>query len=277
MQELLDKSIESLITKLLMEKPFYSAELIKKVQEVRNNTPKQSVYLALKKLKQKEIITIAGKIISLHQVWLERMRKMFEQSQNNYAYDSTSANFLKLRERESITYQFNNSLSLDIFWAHAFMFLLSNMAKEKNILLYNPHEWFLISRNESEVGLMDEVKKRNIFWIALIAGKTELDNTVKKYFDGENKRVYLLGKEIFSNNYYANCFGNIIIEVWLDKKTAGEIDLVYKSGSKDEKDAAQKIHKIIEQKNTNNKMRISKNTAKAEKIRKIFRKYFIGI
>lgn len=260
-----------------MSKPFYCGDLIKKVQEVRNCTPKQSVYLALKKLKQKEIVIIAGKIVSLHQVWLERMRKMFERAQNNYAYDSTGVNFSELREKESITYQFKSSLSLDIFWAHAFMFLLSSMPKGKNILLYNPHEWFLISRNESEVGLMDEAKKRNIFWIALVAGKTELDSTIRKYFDGENTKVYLLGKEIFSNNYYVNCFGNIIIEVWLDKKTAEEIDVVYKNGSKDEKDAAQKIHKIIELKNTNNKMRISKNTAKAEKIRKIFRKYFIYI
>lgn len=90
-------------------------------------------------------------------------------------------------------------------------------------------------------------------------------------------RAHFLGENVFGENYYVNCFEDILIEVWLDKKIAFDIDVVYQNTSLSDQEAKLKVDLILERRNLKNKMRISRNAEKVEKIRKIFRKYFVGV
>ncbi len=273
MKELTDSSIESRIIWMLKDKPLPTATVIEKIQKSRPNTPKQSVYLALRKLKKKEVVAMTSKTVSLHQSWIISLRSFLETADANIS--SKNEELLTLEEKESITYSFNSLLSLDMFWAHAFGTFMSNLKKGESSLLYNPHEWFLIARKNSEYALIKETAKRKINWLGLIGGKTPLDTAMKAYFDGTYARCHFVGKDIFPNNYYMNCFGEFLIEVWLDPGTAQEIEGIYKNYSELNKQAADDLRTIVEKKQYKHRMRISRNNSKAMKMRKLFDKYFL--
>ncbi len=272
METLGNNSIESKILSTLREGPLRTTELIEKIKKDRI-TPKQSVYRELNKLKKKEIIAIGGKIVSLNQVWISKMRDFFEDAEIKYS-DTKGDSILNLAEKEYINYKFNSLVSLDMFWAHAFTVFLKNMQKESSVMLYNPHEWFLIGRKASETAIIEESKKQKVHWLQIVGNKSPLDLEIKKYFDGDYAQCYFSDQNSFSDNYYTNCFGDFLIEVWLDKNIASEIDEVYETYDVADEEVIEKINSIIKKEGYSHKMKISKNKSKASKIRILFKKYF---
>jgi DNA-binding PadR family transcriptional regulator len=272
MKELLYGTIEEKIINMLKSGALLSTEIVKRIQDDRKDTPKQSVYKALRQLKQKEIITKVKKTISLHEVWIEEMRDFFStvQSQNS-AVEEPSA--LTLKDKEFISYSFSSLISLDMFWAHAFMLFMKHSPAQQPIFLYNPHEWFLLARNKSEQGLMRTAKQMKKPWIHLVAGKTKLDLEIKHFYDQKYARVHFLGKHIFGKDHYINIFGDFIIEVHLDSKSTEEIEKIYETYTTKEQ-ALERFILIMESKKFRHKMKISKHQKNARKIRNIFSKYF---
>lgn len=274
MKELVDTSIESRIIKLLQKSPRSTLEIVAYIQKSRSHTPKQSVYLALRKLKAKEVVTIHKKIVSLHKVWVANMKEFFKN-----AYEQSEgvrqATLLELQEKESVTYKFNSLLALDMYWSHAFMSFMSEMSHGEMVCLYNPHQWFLIARQQSELSVIKEACRRKVSWIQLIAGKKKLDIEVKKYFDGISARCHFLGKNIFGRNYYANCFKDYVIEVWLDERAVMEIENIYDECGALNQEVVQRFQKVIENKKYSHKMKISKNGKLAARLMKIFKTYFL--
>ena len=278
MKELLDTSIESRIIHLLKGGALSTIKIIEKVQEGRLGTPKQSVYLALRKLKKKEVVAISGKIVALHEVWISKMKNFFAEAGVGDALalrTKTRADILALEEGESISYIFHSLLALDMFWAHAFMIFMRSMVRGRPILVYNPHQWFLIAREQSETSIIREVKKRHIAWLQIVGGSTTLDREIKKYFDSPYARSHFFEKSIFPSNYYVNCFGDFLIEVWIDERAAGKIEEFYRVYEAVDLNARARLWEIIKEKNYKHKMKISKNATKALKIKKIFKKYFL--
>ncbi len=241
---------------------------------MRKGTPKQSVYLALRKLKAKEVIAISKKEVSLHQSWVLQMKKFFTEA-DTQAYHSKENSILDLEEKEYVTYYFNSLESLDMYWGHACMLLLKAQPKDRPILLYNPHEWFFIARERSEYGILKEAVRRNIAWMHLIGGKKPLDEYVRKFFDGVHARCHLAGKDVWPNNHYVNSFGDIVIEVWIDEKLAKAIDDIYKTYNHVDDRVIGMMRKLIIERGGKHKMKISRNAVKAKKIRSVFSKYFI--
>ncbi len=274
MKEVLDSSIESQIIGLLQAGSLSTITIVQKIQKVRLNTPKQSVYLALRKLKKKEVVAVSKKLVSLHQVWITKMKDFFRKI-DSQVLDSQEMSLLNLQEKEYVTYKFNSLLALDMFWAHAFTLFMGTLGSGDSAFLYNPHQWFLIVRKESELSIIKEATRREISWVQLIAGKEDLDIEVKKYFDNKHARCHLLGEHVFEKNYYANCFGDFLIEVWLDEKATDEIENLYKMSKGSNDEVTNLLQDIIENKNYSHKMKISKNAAKASKFKNLFRKYFI--
>lgn len=274
MKELLDVSIESYIVRFLQKTSFSTVDLIEAIQKIRPHTPKQSVYLALRKLKKKEIITLHKKMVSLHKVWIADMKDFFTKADVLSSAEGTGG-LLNLQEKEYVSYKFKSLLSLDMYWAHAFAVFIGNLNPGDKVLLYNPHQWFLIARKKSELTIIKEVDKQKISWIQLIGGKKALDIQIKKYFDGASSRCYLLGKNIFDNNYYVNCFGDLLIEVWLDEKAAQEIEVIYSKYKNLDEEVIKALQAIVEDKRYFHKMKISRNIDKSKKLSKVFGKYFI--
>jgi hypothetical protein len=74
--------------------------------------------------------------------------------------------------------------------------------------------------------------------------------------------------------FYFNTYGDYIIEVTLDPKTQKSIDDFYKSYTIWNDDAKARLNFIVSHMKGRNKLTISRNAKKAEKYKKLFRKYF---
>ena len=272
MKELIDSDLESKIITMVGSNPVRTTDLIANIQKVRPGTPKQSVYLALRKLTKKEIIVISGKKVSIHHLWASKMLDFF---QNVLGGNQNNIGSVQLDDGEDVIYKFNSLLSLDMFWGHIITGLIKRMKPSKQAYLYNPHEWFLIARDLLERELLKESQKLNIPFLFIISGDTPVDRITKKHLENKGAKCHLVKKDLYQSNYYMNCFGDYIIEVWVHKSISKKIDDLYRELESIDDNFKSKLKNIIEEKGHTHKIRISRSLTKAGKIEKKFKKYFI--
>lgn len=269
------EKIEEFVLKILADGPMPAMALVKKISFLRLRATKQAVYSALRKLKKSEIVVMHGKIVSLNGAWINKMSDFFAEARHKYSIGTAETEgFLALDDGDKITYNFKNPEIADAFWGHAFDLLADVMPKTEPIYIYNPHEWFLIAREEQETALFKHItdEKRQI--LVTTPGTSELDRAVKKYFDGTYAQYYLSPMHLFKKgNYYVNIFGDYIIEAWIDEKTHEAIEKFYKNYMTLDAESKTALKNIINSQGKN-KISISKNKDKSEKLKKMLRKEF---
>ena len=251
-----------------------TTDLLQKIQETRVGTTKQALYKILTKLKKQEMVIVRSKYVSLSHLWINHMAEYFTVAQRLYTtHGEPSENFLQLEDGDKIVYTFKDPKATDLFWGHAFGILVEVTGTE-SVYFYNPHEWFMLARHESETKLFAEVKEKGKQLFALIGNKDPIDLATGKEFDGKMAQYHTLPKGIFSkDNYYLNIFGDFLIEAWLDPKTSDAIDKFYKEHNIFDEEAKNVLHEIVGRRGKN-KLVISRNARKAEKLKKLFGKYF---
>ncbi len=270
-----DIKIEDLVLERLGEGPQEISDLIVFLREKRSGTTKQAVYKALRGLRAHELIVQTRGEVALSSLWLKKLSDFVQQAQLNYRInDQPSVDFLSLKNGEKITYWFKTFEATDMFWAHAFDILSDIMPLAEAIYLYNPHEWFLLARPESEIFLFNRLKSSGRKLLVMAGNRDTLDIEAGKYFDGETLRYFASPDKIFpKQNYYVNVFNDYLIEVWLDVKVSVSIDQFYKTTKILDNLAKEKLLEIIKQKGRN-KLVIYRNERKASKIKNIFKKIF---
>ncbi len=266
-------SLEYQIITHLQKQPWVIVELIEDLKKTRPKLSKQAVYQILRSLKKSEIVIVASKRVSLSSLWIDRMHEFFTIAK--YNYEGTGDSFLNLEDGDSISYLFKNPHATDVFWAHAFNILMGIMPANEPIYLYNPHQWFLLARTESETLLLKQGEEEGHPWFQYIAHKTPLDDFTKKTFFKSPSGAYAQDKEYFKENYYVDTFGDFLIEAWLDPKTQQAIDLFYKTNEIWNDDAKSKLLRIVSQVKGKNRLTISRNAKKSEKIKRMLGKYFV--
>ncbi|OGI84031.1 hypothetical protein A2997_00520 [Candidatus Nomurabacteria bacterium RIFCSPLOWO2_01_FULL_36_10b] len=275
------KKIEDIIIDILSSGPENTLILIEKIRGIRHTTTKQAVYKVLRGLRDNEVIVQRREEVMISNVWLGKISDFIETTQMHYlssaqlSHQRPDSNFLSLKEKEKISYTFKTFETTDIFWAHAFNILTTVSSSLFPVGLYNPHEWFILTRPESELFIFDNMKKENKSIMILAGGTTPLDIFVKKYFDATHKRYFACPDKLFpKRNYYVNVFDDFIIEVWLDHKISERIDNFYNTTTTFNDIEREKLLDITRAKGRN-KLVISRNKAKADKLRKVFKKYFV--
>lgn len=271
-----EPKVEDHILEILSEGQISTTLLINKIKAKRPQTTKQAVYKALRVLKENETIVLLREEASLSSVWLKRLADFTERAEMNYkSLDRPSIDFLGLKQGEKISYTFNTFEATDMFWAHAFDVLTDTTPLTSPIFLYNPHEWFLLARPESEVYLFNRMIKigKKLF---LIAGNADpLDMYASKYFDGNYTQYYASPKSLFpKDNYYVNVFDDFLIEVWLDPKVSESIDALYKKTKVFDEGIKKDLLHMIRQKGKN-KFVITRNKRKADGVKRMFKEYFL--
>ncbi len=270
------KGIEEFIILVLSKESLSTILLLQKIQNELSCT-KQGFYKALRNLKKQEIVVIHSKKVSLSYTWVKKQSDFFNSLFYKYTNKNNilSADFLFLGNKDSITYKFTNVSMADAFWIHALNILNQKIKEDEPMCIYNPHEWFLLVRSESEKALFENMEQVKRKFVVLVDNKMLLDLSVKKYFNFKTNYYYISEKKIFKkNNYYLNLIGDYCIEVWIDKKISNLIDDFYKKTLIFDDQAKNAFKKIIEIKGKN-KFVISKNTERSKKFRKIFKKFFI--
>ena len=268
------KNIEENLLFLLKRGPQKCLDLVAKIKEIRPQTTKQAVYCALRILRDQENIIIAKGTASLNLSWLNEMTNFFESAKGSYVKNSNDGSFLRLEDKERIKYYFQTVEKADIFWTQAIYILIEQLKEEEPIFFYNPHEWFLLARNKNEQAFIDSFAHKNHPFLLTAGGSTPLDKHIASGFDGTKSQYNMLSKPMFKeNNYYLNIFGDFLIEVWLDKEIADEVESLYRTATSFDEAAKEKIQKILARQG---RMRlvISRNHKKATKLKRILAKDF---
>lgn len=270
-----DNNIEDLVLEQLGEGPQEIPDLIVLLSEKRPGTTKQAVYKTLRSLRAHELIVQSRGEVALSSLWLKKLAEFVQKTQKSYRInDQPSVDFLGLINGEKITYWFKSFEATDMFWAHAFDILTDIMPSSEAIYLYNPHEWFLLARPESELFLFNRLKSAGKKLFVIAGNREMLDIEAGKYFDNEILRYYASPEALFpKQNYYVNILNDFLIEVWLDEKTSSDIDNFYKTTKVFDNLAKEKLLEIIKQKGRN-KLVIYRNERKSAKVKNMFKKIF---
>lgn len=269
------KTIEDYILSALQKGPLGTVPLLTQIQSIRPGTTKQAFYQALRKLKKDEVVVIYSKRVSLSNLWINKMSEYFNQARRNYSVgESPNEDFLALSDGEKISYTFKDPHTTDIFWGHAFH-TLAEQNKNNPVCIYNPHEWFIIAREESEKILFNDIKDRGQKLLVLIGNRNKIDIETGKWFDGNALQYFATDDKVFDkNNYYVNIFDDFIIEAQIDQATADKIDTFYRNTESVSEQSLNELKEVISRKGKN-KLTISRNKRKADKLRSIFKKYFL--
>ncbi len=268
------QSLEFTIITHLQQKSWVIVDLIEELRKSKPRLSKQAVYQVLRNLKKSEIVIVTSKHVSLSSIWIDRMHQFFTTAKLAYeGADTSSESFMNLSDGDRIVYEFKDPTATDIFWGHALGLLIANMKAGEPLLIYNPHQWFLLMRPESELHLIKQSESMGHPWLTYIPSKSNLDKYSKSLFTGTSS-CYLGDTEYFKSNRYVNLFGEFIIETDIDISTHKKIEDIF-SVESDPKNAQQRLSSLISRMKGHNKLTISRNSKKAEKYKKIFAKYFI--
>lgn len=275
MTPFLGKNLDSDIIELLSKGPLQNKRLLGMLQTQGRTITKQGFYFSLRKLMKNGVLVTHNKQSALNVRWLSHMEHFFAFAKSQYvASKGISYEFLNFSDGESVEYSFRNPETTDLFWWDALYMLQEKFDVLEPVYLYNPHEWFLIARHESEFEMINLISKKRKLLVA-VSGKTYLDKFVMRYFDGKIAQYHMLDQSFFpKNNYYCNCIGDFVIEVWIDPLIASKIDNFYLSNNSYGDDVVSRLKEIIQEQGRS-RLRISRNTKKAEIIKKKFKNYFV--
>lgn len=266
-------TIEELIINQLKNGPKKNIDLVNFIIDKKNGT-KQGVYKALRKLKAEEIITTHKNEASLSGVWIKKMSDFFAVTQFHYKQPITASGFLSLSQGQKISFSLKTLTELDIFSSHAFYLLNQIIPKDRPIFAFNYHQWFYYGRQENDEFLSREIKKQKQPLLLLLGNDNILDFEVKKIYNQNNSQCHILEKELFPHNYYFDILDDFLIEFRLDDKIVNLLDKFFNKHKKFDEIAQEEL-KFIVNLRSNNKMTISRNVIKIEKLKKSFKKYFV--
>jgi hypothetical protein len=272
------QSLEYTVITHLQKQSWVIVDLIGELRKSRPKLTKQAVYQVIRKLRKSEIVIITNKRISLSIVWIERMHEFFTVAK--YAYegidsnDSLTESFLKMEDGDRIVYEFKNPSATDVFWGHASNILQSIMPANIPMLVYEPHNWFILARGPVEKEIMKQSATEGHPFFLYVPSSTPLDRYAKSLFSSPHS-TYIGNIHYFKENFYASTQGDYIIEVVIDLKTQAEIDKFYNTYTIWDAEAESEIKRIISHMRGRNKLTISRNSKKADKYKRIFKKYFL--
>ncbi len=269
------KTIQDYILEVLKKGPIETLDLIEEIKDLRPGTSKQGVYDVLKLLDKEEVITVNKSIVSFNVNWLRKLIRFSLDAQGAYC-QNTSFNdyFINLEEGAKIKYQFSNIASLCNYWTHAVATLMQTLPKGEYLYSYNPHIWFVYKNIEDDLSFLDNYYETDRLLLSLIGSNSKLNEVSKKIIQSNNTQCYLLDKPIFEkSNYHVNIFGDFVFEVWIDEKAMAKINALYKKERKLDLKMLKKIQAIANLKGKN-KLVLSRNKKKADRLRKKIKKYF---
>lgn len=266
-------TIEELIINQLKNGPKKNIDLVNFVIDKKIGT-KQGVYKALRKLKTEEIVTTHKKETSLSGVWLKKMSDFFALTQFHYKQPITASGFLSLSPDQKVSFSLKTLTELDVFSSHAFYLLNQVIPKDKAIFAFNYHQWFYYGRQENDEFLSREIKNKKQPLLLLLGDNNNLNFEVKKIYNRDNSQCHVLEKKLFNNNYYFDILDDFLIEFKLDERVVKLLDKFFKKYKKFDESAQEELKFIINLR-SNNKMTISRNITKIEKLKRPFKKYFV--
>lgn len=265
------QKIDELIIHLLLKGEASTTLLLSEVRKVKKSLTKQGFYAALRKLKKEDIVITYKKKASLNTTWLKDMRDKFNLTEAVYTSKDTSSDFLSLEDKESVTYNFSTIRNMDTFWGHTWNILTGTIANTEPLFIYDTHYWFYIARAALERKFQKEITGNKRQYLMTVGGKTALDRIIKKDFN--NKYLQYNQEPLFGDNYYVTIIGDYIAEAHLDGQASAKIAAIFKTATAITPEVTAKLQEILEMR-VKSKLKISRNKARAAKLKKRLGKNF---
>jgi len=264
-------SVSELIIDGLREGPRSTVELLRTIQGRRRVT-KQGFYAALRELKKSETVLVYRHTVSLNAAWIARMQERLTAIGHAYLSSPVLPDLLALQEKESISFSFSSSRTLDSFWGHAQSLLLQHTPAAEPIYSYDPHYWFYLARKETEERLIRDIEASRRQFLMIVGGDGELDRLIQKRFASDALQYHR--ERLFDDpSYYVSAIGDYLIEVWLDPHLSEQVEKVFASSNPLQQGVASTLLPLLEKK-SRNKIKISRNKSRAESLKKKFRPHF---
>ena len=263
--------IAEIIINKLQKGPISATNLILEINKVKKASS-QAIYKALRILKKEEVVIWHKGEVSLTSMWINKMSRFFALAEYYY---SSVPNYLNIKEGEKITYHFNDLIHLDQFGSHIFYSFLS-IFKNNNepVYVYNVHDWFYFFRPENENFLLDSMKSLKYKSLVLLGGNTSFDRLIKKQLSSEFVQCHLLDSPLFGkDNYYFNIFNDFVVEIFLHQDIARDLNSLFYIYKNAEDISTERVNNLL-RKAGKSRLVISHNHKKAEKLKKIYKKYF---
>ncbi len=207
----------------LSKGPADSRALVEWIIKNRMGT-KQAAYRAFKKLAKKEVIVKKGTLVSINTAWLARLERFLKDSKGE---NFSIATLLPKDISRKITKTFKNTTAMDVYLGHLFLVLAEKLENEP-IFLYNPHEWFIYDRPESEKNLFLWIAEKKKHFYLTIGTDTPLAREFKR--KEQNKYVQIAIDEKFAvpKNEYVVVVGDYVIHAAYDKDVSAKIDSLFR-------------------------------------------------
>ena len=263
------QDIKESIISLLAKGAVDSIDLQNQVSAQKNVT-KQGFYKALRELIEEEVVVKNKQLVALNNSWVNKMENFVSTIDTEYQREDS---FLNLEEGESLVYHFKSLASLDVLWMHYF-YIIAKKESDKDILLYNPHEFWSLFRFDKESAMYNWIgdNKRNGY--SVMGSNTVLDRSTTKYIEQYGIKLAYEDKMSFQKNYFTSVIGDYILDTILDMNTANAIDALYKKHTVWNEDVSKELADILTR-IKRSKVVIYRNKKKAEQIRKKLMKYFV--
>ena len=271
---LFTSEIEETIVNLLSRSTYRTTTLLSEVQK-KHSISKQAFYGTLRRLKKAQIIFTNEKIVQLNKLWVEMLINFTKDVAHTYDEEyRMESKYLNLEPGERVNYNFNSIEEADIFWNHAVLLLVKNHDLRKPICVYNPHEWFLKARPDTEKLVITRLAEQGALLLYVIGGHTDIDKNIVREMNTwhANIKASLSEKKLLPSNRYINTYGDIIIEMKIPIATSDKIDTWFKNG-KDTSLYIKELQEII-QESANIKFTFSNNPVRAKKLSKQIANHF---
>ena len=223
----------------------------------------QGIYKALRELISEDIVIKQHQKYSINNIWRSRILKIIS-NRNNFS----------LEEGEGVLYKFNNIFHLDSFWKHI-LFDIQNETGKSPTLGWLPHQfwWYIEGREDSEMEYEQQFKRNKIYYYTLIGGKDEIDKKHKLFTQNEYHQIHLEKNIPLNRRDHISVMGDYVVITRIPSSIAKSIDFLYSTVS-DEDSFKIKLNSLLN-KPVKITLTIEKNKRKAEKLRSIFKKYFL--
>lgn len=257
---------------ILRNGPMKATAILKHIQaNPATSITKQGFYLALRKLKEEEVVVVYRGTVALNTRWIQNVQDLVSDMATSYLQSEASSP-LTLGENEYASYSFSTIPNLDAFWGHIQSILIAHTAQNEAIYVYDPHYWFYLARKETETQLLKKIVASERQFLMTVGGTTGLDLYIKKDFNSDYLQYY--SKPLFKQkNYYVTVVGDYLIEVFLDKDLAEKVDEVYANAKVLDKDVMSKFAQILSTE-ARSKIKISHNHKRATQMKNILKKSF---
>ena len=213
---------EAILTSLLQKKNVSTTDLVESMKTGKTKATKQGIYRVLRKLKNEEMIIIYKSIVSINDLWLFKLRALVE---DKGGPSSLIGNLEDLKEKEKISLKIKSLTHLDQIWSNIFLSIESKIPSDVALFLYNPHNWFILFREETDKIHIKRLAKKQRQTFLVIGGTTDADREITKSVRTRDLHSSVNAK-IKSKEYLA-ILGDYIIKVKLSDQENRLIDSVF--------------------------------------------------